>query len=143
MAFRSFATERTMAEPISIRIEVSPGELIDKITILEIKSDRMSDPAKLANVCRELETLTRGRDAAIRPSEALDRLTADLRAANEKLWAIEDEIRECERRKDFGKTFNRLARAVYHTNDERSRIKGRINDLLGAAIFEEKSYSAY
>ncbi len=127
----------------SIRVELSPGELVDKITILEIKAARITDPAQLANVRFELGVLDAVQGEAIPASAQLDRLTTDLRAVNTRLWDIEDEIRDCERNENFGDRFIKLARAVYHTNDRRADIKRRINDLLGARIVEEKSYTAY
>jgi hypothetical protein len=126
-----------------ITVEISPGELIDKITVLEIKNERIADPAKRANVRVELETLAAARDRAIRPSPELAELTARLKTVNEKLWVIEDDIRDCERAKDFGPRFVELARAVYVTNDERAAVKRRINDFLGSRLVEEKSYAAY
>lgn len=127
----------------TITVEIAPGELIDKITILQIKLERMSDPAKLANVRIELETLATARDAVIAPSSSLDDLAAELKKINEALWVIEDDIRECERNSDFGETFIGLARAVYKTNDIRAALKRNINDLLGSRLIEEKSYAAY
>jgi hypothetical protein len=132
-----------MAEGLSVKIDISPGELIDKITILEIKSARMSDAAKLANVRHELGVLAAARDSQIKPSGDLDRLTRDLKTVNETLWEIEDDIRSCERARDFGKAFVELARSVYINNDRRAELKRKINDLLGAALVEEKSYEAY
>lgn len=132
-----------MSHIASIAVETSPGELIDKITILEIKAARIEDSGKLANIRRELDALSATRDRCIPPSAALDDLTGKLRAVNGQLWDIEDDIRECERAKDFGETFVGLARAVYFTNDERAVLKRAINDLLGAEIVEEKSYAAY
>ena len=128
---------------LSIAIPVSPGELVDKITILEIKAERIAEEAKLASVRTELNLLRAARDRAARPSAELARLTADLKHANEALWEIEDRIRDCERSGDFGPRFIELARAVYRTNDERAAIKRRINLLLGAAFLEEKSYRPY
>ncbi|MBF0093523.1 MAG: hypothetical protein HQL33_13020 [Alphaproteobacteria bacterium] len=127
----------------TITVEVSPGELIDKITILEIKAERIADPAKVRNVRIELDTLTQARDRAVTGSGELETLTADLKGVNVVLWEIEDEIRDCERAGNFGTRFIELARAVYHTNDRRSALKRRINDLLGSRIVEEKSYAAY
>ena len=124
-------------------IEVSAGELIDKITILEIKAERIEDAEKRVNVHKELSTLRDSRDAAIEASPELDRLTAELKAVNERLWAIEDDIRDCERDKDFGETFVALARAVYVTNDKRAALKKEINLLLGSNLVEEKSYAEY
>lgn len=120
---------------------VSPGELLDKITILEIKAARMTDAAKLANVRHELGVLE-----ACWQKSGLGGVDADvdaLRAVNARLWTIEDEIRDCERRQDFGAVFVRLARAVYIENDERAAIKKRINVALGATLVEEKSYQSY
>lgn len=127
----------------TISVEVSPGELIDKIAILEIKAERMTDAAKVRNVRVELDTLATARDGAITPSSELVRLTAALKAVNEALWEIEDDIRDRERSGDFGPRFIELARAVYRTNDRRSALKRDINDLLGSRIVEEKSYAAY
>jgi len=127
----------------SISIEIAPGELIDKITILEIKLERIKDADKLANVRLEWETLVKGRDAAIEETPELDRLSAELKAANEALWDIEDDIRDCERDKKFGDAFVELARSVYITNDKRAALKRQINELLGSSLIEEKSYSAY
>jgi len=128
---------------VSIRIEVAPGEIIDKLTILEIKRERMADEAKRRNVSHEWDVLTRDLAAAIAPTPELDALRATLKEINLKLWVIEDDIRDCERAKDFGPKFIELARAVYFTNDERAAVKRRINELLNSAIIEEKSYAAY
>ena len=128
---------------VSIRVAVSAGELIDRITILEIKSERFDDAAKLENVRTELEALTAARRSALPPSAELSRLTEDLKAVNQRLWQIEDDIRACEGAQEFGPRFVELARAVYFANDERSRLKRQINELTGSAIVEEKSYKAY
>jgi hypothetical protein len=128
---------------MNLNVPIGPGELVDKITILEIKSERLASLEKLANVRVELEALVTARDAAIAASEALAQLTAALKKVNEALWRIEDEIRDCERSGDFGARFVELARAVYHSNDERAAIKRQINELLGSKIVEEKSYTAY
>lgn len=127
----------------SISVEVSPGELIDKITILEIKLERIEDADKLANVKLDWETLSAARDAAIKPSGELERLSAELKQANERLWRIEDDIRDRERNKDFGDAFVELARGVYKTNDKRAALKREINELLGSSLIEEKSYASY
>lgn len=127
----------------SVRVEISPGELIDKITILEIKEQRIRDKTKLANVRRELEALNAARDATIGESAELNRLATDLKAINVKLWDIEDEIRDRERDLDFNKRFITCARAVYKTNDRRAELKYQINEFLGASITEEKSYPTY
>ena len=128
---------------VNLSVPIGPGELVDKITILEIKSERLASVEKLANVRVELAALVAARDAAIAASDALGRLTAALKDVNEALWQIEDEIRDCERSGDFGPHFIELARAVYRSNDERAALKRQINDLLGSAIVEEKSYAAY
>ncbi|KPF80918.1 hypothetical protein IP70_24880 [alpha proteobacterium AAP38] len=125
---------------MTIKVEVGEGELIDKITILEVKLARISDPAKLKNVRHEYEVLEATAKAEIPPSAELDALRAELKTINEDLWVIEDDIRICEKRSDFGDEFIRLARAVYFTNDRRAAVKRKINDLLGASIVEEKSY---
>jgi len=125
-----------------ILVEIAPGELIDKLTILEIKSRRMTDPARLANVERELAAL--GEHARRLPNlPALDELTRQLREVNESLWNVEDDLRDCERRRDFGPRFIELARSVYRTNDTRADLKRQINLLLGSGIIEEKSYAPY
>jgi hypothetical protein len=126
-----------------IQVPISPGELLDKVTILRIKSQRMSDPAKLQNVRLELAALEETWRAS--PYSQAD-VGADIEAlqrVNERLWAIEDDIRDKERTQDFGADFVRLARAVYFENDERAAIKRRINLNLGSSIVEEKSYAEY
>ncbi len=128
---------------VPIRVAISAGELIDRITILQIKSERMDGAAKLANVRAELAELTAVRKAALPASEALAGLAAELKAINQRLWRIEDDIREHERRQDFGARFVELARGVYFNNDARSAVKRRIDDLCGSAVVEEKSYTAY
>ena len=126
-----------------IMVPVSPGELLDKITILRIKSQRMTDPVKLGNVSAELAALEQvWRDSRYDPTQAEADIET-LQAVNERLWTIEDAIREQERRKDFGAEFVRLARAVYVENDARAAIKRRINVNLGSNIVEEKSYASY
>ena len=126
-----------------ILIEVGPGELIDKITILRIKSERMSDEAKLANVRHELAVLDAARNANLEDSAELRRLEEGLKAVNEALWVIEDDIRQCEADKDFGPTFIELARSVYKQNDKRAALKKEINVLTGSRIVEEKSYTEF
>ncbi len=128
---------------MSVLVPVSWGEVIDKITILEIKAERLSDAAKLANVTKELNELAAVREREFPGHAALAALAAELKAINEKLWVIEDDIRDCERAKDFGAKFVELARAVYFTNDERAAVKRKVNDLLGSALVEEKSYAPY
>jgi hypothetical protein len=126
-----------------ISVPVSPGELLDKITILRIKSSRMSDAKKLANVRIELKVLEETWGAS--PYAKSD-IAADVNAllqVNERLWVIEDDIRDKERDQAFDNDFIRLARAVYFENDERAAIKRRINLKLGSTIVEEKSYAEY
>jgi hypothetical protein len=126
-----------------IHVPVSPGEVLDKITILRIKAARMTDPVKLANVRRELDLLQRTWDDSpyARHAVALDE--AALQAVNERLWDIEDRIRDKERAQAFDAEFIALARSVYVENDERAAIKKRINVALGSTIVEEKIYAAY
>ncbi len=126
-----------------ILVPVSFGELLDKIAILQIKSERISDAGKLANVRKELEALTSTWMAHPAAQDNVLELRAALKAVNERLWDIEDDIRQCERRQDFGAEFVRLARAVYFENDDRARIKKDINQALGSAYVEEKSYQDY
>ena len=128
---------------MKLLVEVAPGELIDKITILEIKLQKMKDEAKLANVRREYEILMETFHANIEETEELRSLIDALRAANQKIWDIEDEIRDLERAKNFGDQFVAVARSVYRSNDRRAATKRRINELLNSVIIEEKSYSDY
>ena len=127
----------------TLSVPISPGELLDKISILEIKSERISDPDKRANVERELDLLTGLWHSESRETAEVTARRAELKSINERLWDIEDAIRECERRGDFGERFVELARSVYRTNDRRAETKRAINDLLGSTILEEKSYAAY
>jgi hypothetical protein len=124
-------------------VPISPGELIDKITILEIKSARMTDAAKLHNVRTELRLLTETWKASGHAATDISAEWAGLRRVNEQLWDIEDRIRDKERDGAFDAGFIDLARAVYVTNDERAAIKKRINVKLGSALVEEKSYAEY
>lgn len=130
-----------MTEPITI--EIAPGELLDKISILEIKSARIGDPAKRANILRDLDLLAAARDRAIPGDAETARLYAELKAVNICLWEIEDAIREEERKKTFGTHFVELARSVYRENDRRAALKREINLRLGPGLVEEKSYAAY
>ena len=127
----------------TIMTAIAPGELIDKITILRIKSERISDEAKLKNVRTELDLLTATQKEHVPASDEMMRLQEALKTVNEALWEIEDDIRDCERQGDFGEEFIRLARAVYVTNDKRAALKKEINLLLGSSIVEEKSYAKY
>jgi hypothetical protein len=127
----------------AIEIEVAPGELIDKLTILEIKRERIQDAEKRANVELEFAVLRSVCEARVRSTTSLLALRAELREVNGRLWEIEDAIRDCEKRQDFGAAFIELARAVYRTNDRRAELKREINLLLGSRLIEEKSYRPY
>jgi hypothetical protein len=126
-----------------IRVPISPGELLDKITILRIKSTRMSDPEKLANVRMELQALEETWRGSPYARSGIEADVNALLEVNERLWVIEDDIRDKERAQAFDAEFIRLARAVYFENDERAAIKRRINLQLGSSIVEEKSYAEY
>ena len=126
-----------------ILVPVSFGELLDKIAILQIKSERMSDAAKLANVRNELAALETTWAAHPAAAQDIAALRADLKAVNERLWVIEDDIRLQEKAQAFDAEFVRLARAVYFENDTRARIKKDINLALGSSYVEEKSYQDY
>jgi hypothetical protein len=126
-----------------IKVPVSPGELLDKITILRIKSQRMSDPQKLRNVRLELEALQSTWSDSVFAEVEIEADVKALMSVNERLWVIEDDIRDKERAQAFDAEFIRLARAVYIENDERAAIKRRINAKLGSTIVEEKSYRPY
>jgi transcriptional regulator of nitric oxide reductase len=127
----------------NLHVPVSPGEVLDKITILEIKSERMNDPEKLANVRTELALLQETWANNIRDNETIRELHARLKEINEALWEIEDDIRDKERAREFDDQFIELARAVYVTNDRRSQVKKELNLHLGSEIIEEKSYQDY
>ncbi len=126
-----------------ILIPISPGELLDKITILQIKSERIADPAKVANVRTELAMLEQVWQDSVAADATIDALTAELKSINEALWDIEDDIRDEERNKRFGDRFIELARAVYVTNDGRAAAKKKVNLHLNSTIVEEKSYQDY
>jgi hypothetical protein len=126
-----------------IQVPVSPGELLDKITILRIKSARMSDAAKLANVRHELGLLEQTWRTAVPAGVNLAAEERALEAVNTKLWDVEDRLRDQEAAQRFDAGFIELARAVYFSNDERAAIKKRINVALGSALIEEKSYRPY
>ncbi len=128
---------------MNLSAEISVGEFLDKVTILEIKSERIGDPAKLANIQRELDTLRRAWAASPFSRQDLDAEVAELKRINEKLWKIEDDIRDREAAGVFDDGFIQLARAVYITNDERAAVKRRINVKVGSALIEEKSYADY
>lgn len=119
------------------------GDLLDRITILEIKAEKATDDAKRANVEKELKALSDARDAFDWKRDGLDEVIAELSAVNRTLWDIEDDIRDCEANEDFGERFIELARSVYKTNDRRAALKRRCNEILGSALMEEKLYKEY
>jgi len=131
------------AAPSQIRAPISIGELIDKITILEIKSERIADRDKLRNVRAELGILNELKAQAGLDTPAMAPFAQELKTLNGALWEIEDDIREMERQKNFGDRFIELARSVYFTNDRRAGVKHRINATFGSEIVEEKSYKDY
>jgi len=126
-----------------IQVPVSPGEVLDKITILEIKSERINDTGKLANVKRELELLQASWQQSVPEDETVRRIHDELKTINEALWEIEDDIRDKERAREFDQVFIDLARSVYVTNDQRANAKKELNIYLGSEIVEEKSYQDY
>jgi uncharacterized protein YukE len=126
-----------------IQVPVSPGEVLDKITILEIKSERIGDADKLANVKRELELLQAAWLQSVKQDDTVRRIHSRLKAINEALWEIEDDIRDKERAREFDQRFIALARSVYVTNDKRAYAKKELNVYLGSKIVEEKSYQDY
>jgi post-segregation antitoxin (ccd killing protein) len=126
-----------------ILIPISPGELLDKITILQIKAERITDPVKVANVKTELDMLSKVWDESVESDDVITTLSAELKSINERLWEIEDDIRDEERNRRFGERFVELARAVYVTNDERADAKKKVNLHLNSTIVEEKSYQDY
>jgi hypothetical protein len=123
--------------------EISVGELIDKITILEIKKANIKEAEKLKIVDAELVSLSATLNKNVKISNEIQNLRSDLKKINQKLWIIEDDIRNCERQKDFGDKFKELARSVYFSNDERAKLKNQINKLSGSSIGEVKSYEKY
>ncbi len=128
---------------MQLQVPVSVGEVLDKITILQIKLLHISDAAKLVNIQNELDALLPLVAGDAFTTEQMQGLMAELKSINEALWDIEDDIREKEAAKSFDTEFIRLARAVYVTNDKRAEIKKQINLATGSALVEEKSYEAY
>jgi uncharacterized protein DUF6165 len=126
-----------------ILVPISPGELLDKITILRIKSARMTDAVKVANVRLELSLLEKTWVDSVDAAVDVSAEERALQAVNERLWVIEDDIRDKERAQAFDARFIELARAVYIENDERAALKKRVNTKLGSRIVEEKSYKPY
>ena len=123
--------------------EIAIGDLVDKITILKIKTERITNPQKLMNIKKELTTLSETYQNISRPSSRLSQLEKDLKKANTILWETEDSIRDKEHKKEFDDSFVELARKIYFTNDKRCAIKREINNLLGSNLIEEKSYKEY
>ena len=123
--------------------ELSAGELLDKISILEIKKNKIKDKGKRNIVLKELSSLQETASENIKKSKSITKLCKKLKFVNLKLWKIEDDIRDCERKRNFGDKFIKLARAVYFTNDERSLVKNKINKLTKSNISEVKSYKKY
>ena len=124
-----------------LMVPVSVGELLDKITILRIKQRRLSDTSKLKNIAKELDALVQICQSAHLNLDSP--LLTELEATNERLWDIEDDIRDLERKKSFGEPFIALARSVYFTNDRRFALKSALNDAFGSSLREEKSYQDY
>ena len=128
---------------MNVSVEISIGEFFDKLTILEIKRSRIKDAAKLENIERELNELNHLLDELPFSRKDVNEEVDELKAINEKLWLIEDDIRDKESRKAFDDAFIQLARAVYQTNDRRFEVKKAINRKLGSDFVEEKSYKPY
>ncbi len=132
-----------MRRDVQLSIPISPGELFDRISILQIKTRRIGDETKRRNVAHELALLEQVSAQCVPTTAQLETFVAELMGVNESLWEIEDAIRECEARRDFGPTFVELARSVYRTNDRRGKLKAGINEILGSELREEKSYAHY
>ena len=126
-----------------ILTEISAGELLDKISILEIKLDKIKDKESLIEINKEYDSLKRVKDLHFKITKELQSLVSQLKVINMELWVIEDDKRVCEKNKDFGKAFIELSRKVYLNNDKRSRIKSEINILLNSNIKEVKKYTSY
>ena len=126
-----------------IIVEVSVGELLDKISILEIKQDKIKDPKKLNFINNEHSILKKQLEKNVKSDEKLEKLFQDLKDINAKLWVIEDDKRDCEKNKDFGEKFIKLSRDVHFLNDDRAKIKLEMNNHTGSAIKEIKEYTSY
>ncbi len=126
-----------------IIVEVSVGELLDKISILEIKQDKIKDSEKLSFINNEHSILKSQFEKNVKSDEKLEKLFQDLKDINAKLWVIEDEKRDCEKNKDFGEKFIKLSRDVHFLNDARAKIKLEVNNHTGSAIKEIKEYTSY
>ena len=126
-----------------IIVEVSVGELLDKISILEIKQDKIKDPEKLSFINNEHSILKNQLEKNVKSDEKLEKLFQDLKDINAKLWVIEDDKRDCEKNKDFGDKFIKLSRDVHFLNDDRAKIKLEMNNHTGSSIKEIKEYTSY
>jgi hypothetical protein len=128
---------------VTITVEVSYGEMLDKISILEIKLEKVTDAGQRDNIARELGILSQARDQGLSDGPDFSELYQGLKDINLQLWEVEDDIRDCERRQEFGDEFVTLARSVYKMNDRRAALKRELNDLLGSPLVEEKLYQTY
>ena len=126
-----------------IIVEVSVGELLDKISILEIKQDKIKDPEKLSFINNEHSILKNQLEKNVKSDDKLEKLFQDLKDINAKLWVIEDDKRDCEKNKDFGEKFIKLSRDVHFLNDDRAKIKLEMNNHTGSIIKEIKEYTSY
>ena len=126
-----------------IIVEVSVGELLDKISILEIKKEKIKDPEKLNFIANEHSILKDQVEKNVKSDDKLNQLFQDLKKINTKLWVIEDDKRDCEKNKDFGEKFIKLSRDVHFLNDDRAKIKLEINNHTGSKIKEIKEYTSY
>lgn len=127
-----------------MKIEVSNGEILDKITILLIKSKNITDESKLKNIKNELDELTPFLDVVeYNTNQIVNSLVKQLESINQKLWDVEDKLRDKERSKEFDDEFIQLARSVYFTNDERAKVKKQLNEVTNSKLVEEKSYQKY
>ena len=123
--------------------EISAGELLDKISILEIKLEKIKDKNSLNEINKEYKILKNAQNSKIETTDKIEKLFKEIKEINTNLWDIEDRLRICEKNKDFGKNFTELARKVYLNNDKRSKIKSQINKILGSNIREIKQYVNY
>jgi len=128
---------------VTITVEVSYGEMLDKISILEIKLDKVTDGGQRDNIARELAILSDARNQGLADGPDFSVVYQGLKDINLQLWEVEDDIRDCERRYEFGDEFVTLARSVYKMNDRRATLKRELNDLLGSPLVEEKLYQTY
>jgi len=135
--------ERGAAEAGAVLAPTSWGNLVDRISILDIKCQRIRDPEAAGRAARERDALQAIRDRELQANPGIDKLAEALLAVNQRLWEIEDAIRDCERAQDFGPGFIELARSIYQLNDERARIKAKIDAAAGSAFTDVKQYARY